>query len=195
MSDHFINSITSQLQGHKGPELEALVIGTNGSQAEIWGVDELGSTTLYNDVGFAAIGIGAWHAKSRLMQQPYENDFTLAPALAAMLAAKKSAEVAPGVSTTTDWHIVTRNGFIPVWPNVLAKANALYDQYEAARLALAESAVSELQQFLTPQSQEGSTQDAAKSRPAGGSTQTDARAGETAPDAPRSDEAGAQESH
>jgi hypothetical protein len=81
-------------------------------------VDTGGSVNCCDDVGFAAIGIGAWHAKSRLMQGGYINNMFFAPALAVLYAAKKAAEIAPGVGRATDIQIVLREGHFPLWDHV-----------------------------------------------------------------------------
>lgn len=100
-------------------------------------------------MGFAAIGIGAWHAKSGLMQAGYHNSLAFAPALAAAFAAKRSAQVAPGVGVNTDIHIITKNGFFRLWPEVDQKVHNLYDSYQKAVTKLGEAAVLELDKFIT----------------------------------------------
>jgi 20S proteasome alpha/beta subunit len=89
MSDRFVDQVTNQLQGFGGPDVEALIVGTEDGNAHIYEVDRQGTVRSFDDIGFAAIGIGAWHAKSRLMQAGYVNTLTLAPALAATFAAKR----------------------------------------------------------------------------------------------------------
>jgi hypothetical protein len=97
MSEHFVKSITAQLQGYRGDDVEAIIVGSDKNIVQIYTVDSLGMVGCSDDVGFAAIGIGAWHAKSRLMQAGYVSRQLFANALAAAFAAKKSAETAPGV--------------------------------------------------------------------------------------------------
>jgi hypothetical protein len=79
---------------------------------------------------FRQLGDGAWHAKSRLMQAGYVNTAHFAPALAAIFVAKKAAEVAPGVGTATDIHIVFKNQVEPLRPDLAAKLSELYNIYE-----------------------------------------------------------------
>jgi 20S proteasome alpha/beta subunit len=89
MSGVFIERVTDQLQRYEGADVEAIIVGSDGDNAHLYTVDFRGMISCLNDVGFAAIGIGAWHAKSRLMQAGYNNSLTLAPALAAAFLAKK----------------------------------------------------------------------------------------------------------
>jgi 20S proteasome alpha/beta subunit len=148
MSDRFVDSITSQLQGFSGPEVEALIVGMDNGIGHIYEVDKYGTVRCFDDIGFAAIGIGAWHAKSRLMQAGYVNTLGLAPALAATFAAKKAAEIAPGVGKSTDIRIVARDYIFPLWENTALKAALLYDEYENKRLALSLDAIEQLQASL-----------------------------------------------
>jgi hypothetical protein len=107
-TDGFVSRLTDQMQGYLGSDVEALVVGSDGTNAQIYSLDSRGTVSGMDDVGFAAIGMGAWHAKSRLMQSGYTNAFSYIPALSAVFAAKKNAEVAPGVGTATDMHLVFR---------------------------------------------------------------------------------------
>lgn len=149
MSDNFIEHITTQLQGYQGEEVEALVIGSDGERVHLYAVDTRGIAHCMDDVGFAAIGIGAWHAKSRMMQAGYANTSILAPALAITYAAKKSAEIAPGVGKQhTDIMLILRDAVFPLWDDVAGSLRSLYDQYEKDNVALIERAVAQLQEAV-----------------------------------------------
>jgi 20S proteasome alpha/beta subunit len=87
--DSVANRLTDQLQNFEGQEVEALVVGSDGHDVLLYSVDTKGMIYYLNDVGFGAIGMGAWHAKSRLMQNGYVNTAVYAQALAAAYAAKK----------------------------------------------------------------------------------------------------------
>jgi 20S proteasome alpha/beta subunit len=125
MSEPFVSTLTSQMQNYRGDDVEALVVGSDNDIAQIYAVESNGVVNCFDDVGFAAIGIGAWHAKSRLMQFGYTNMARFAPALAAVLAAKKSAEIAPGIGSNTDIHLIFKDAAIRLWPNVATRAEEL----------------------------------------------------------------------
>ncbi len=72
-SDGFIDTIRSQMQNYIGPDVEALVVAGDGNHAHIIYVDSRGTASNMDDLGFAAIGIGSWHARSRLMRSGYVN--------------------------------------------------------------------------------------------------------------------------
>ena len=151
MSDRFVDFVTNQLQGFEGPDVEALVVGTENGQAHIYKVDKHGTVRCLDDIGFAAIGIGAWHANSRLMQAGYVNTVILAPALGATFAAKNASEIAPGVGKSTDIHLVLRDAIVPLWANTAERMAALYEEYETKRLALAADTINQLQAFMNKQ--------------------------------------------
>jgi hypothetical protein len=150
LSDSFVNRITNQLQDYRGEDVDALVVGAdeNGA-AQIYGLDTQGMMHCYNDVGFAAIGIGAWHARSRMMQTGYTSTLTFAHALAITYAAKKSAEIAPGVgATATDIHLIFRDSIELLRPDVADRLKNLYDVYESDWRVLVYSNIDKLQTFM-----------------------------------------------
>jgi 20S proteasome alpha/beta subunit len=59
LSDDFVNTLRTQMQDYRGSEVEALIVGSDGENAQIYGVDSNGIANCYDDIGFAAIGIGA----------------------------------------------------------------------------------------------------------------------------------------
>jgi len=148
MDPGFVDRLTGQMQGWKGDDVEAIVIGVRGLQADIWTIDQHGTPTCLNDVGFAAVGIGAWHAKSRLMQAGYRNSFSYGAALTAVYAAKKAAEVAPGVGAATDMHLIFREGAEQIVPETLGKLDQLYGEFCFNRDRQALDSVDKLQQFF-----------------------------------------------
>jgi hypothetical protein len=147
-SQAFIDTIMAQLQNRQPADIEALVVGSNGERASIYLVDSRGKEYCMDDVGFAAIGIGAWHAKSRLMSVGYVNSRTLAPSLTALYAAKKGAELAPGVGSATDIRIVLKSGSFDLWENVSGELASLYKKYNAQAEALGIQMINELQSYL-----------------------------------------------
>jgi 20S proteasome alpha/beta subunit len=148
MSEGFVDTITNQLQNFRGPQVEALAVRIEDERAHIYEIDKYGTVSCYDDIGFAAIGIGAWHAKSRLMQVGYVNSLTLAPTLAATFAAKKAAEIAPGIGKMTDIHLVTKDAIFPLWTALSEKMTNLYKDYNDKVTDLQRDAISHLEAFL-----------------------------------------------
>lgn len=148
------NAIIQNLQSFEGEEVDAIVIGSSilsggpNAVTQIHLVDTKGRVSCEDDVGFAAIGIGAWHARSRLMQAGYTSNFSFAQSLAAIYGAKKSSEISPGVGVYTDFQLVLRDAIIPLWPHVADKLRDLYLDFEDKRRVLVTDAVNQLQDFI-----------------------------------------------
>ena len=187
LSEGFVNMIASQLQNRRPVDVEALVVGSDGENARIYSVDSYGNDVCLDDVGFGAIGIGAWHAKSRLMQVGHVNARIFAPTLASVFAAKKNAEIAPGVGASTDIQVVLKTGISPLWEKALPELDRLYKKYSVEVSKFGEAMVSELQEFINkPQAQ--ATKD--DQGPPGEDAQANAGVSSDAAEAPRGNEDG-----
>lgn len=144
-------SLLDQLQnyGPESQETEAIVIGVLEGQTHIYLVDRESKVSCQNDVGFAAIGSGSWHAKSHLMRARYSTVMQFAAASAIVYSAKKISEIAPGVGDKeTDMYVITRDGWEPLRPDFKAKLMAVYQDYQATTSTLAINAIKELDNFL-----------------------------------------------
>jgi hypothetical protein len=108
VSVEILASLANQMQDYRGDHTEALVVASDDFAAHIYHIDKRSLIRCYDDVGFAAIGIGAWHAKSQLMRSKFTNLWNFTPALALTYAAKKQAEIAPGVGEETDMFVHCR---------------------------------------------------------------------------------------
>jgi hypothetical protein len=191
MSDSLMSALVSQMQEYRGEDIEALVVGVDRGNATIHHVDARGSVTCADDVGFAAIGIGAWHARSQLMQNGYTGTWLYFPALAAIFAAKKAADVSPGVGSTTDIHIAFRDQTERLEPKTAAKVVELYDKFVADRTQLAQKAVNSLIEFVIEQGANKNEQ--GKGQPAGRDAQADAGVAADAAEATQRNEAGVKQ--
>lgn len=149
MSERFVSQVKAELQDYVGPEVEGLVVGVdpNGS-GHLYTIESDGKVRCYDDVGFAAIGIGAHHARLTLMQSGYTNTFGFVQALALSFIAKKAAETAPGVGKNTDIHIIPKEGAFPLHPPMVEKLEALYEEFSKRRDALAAEAITRLGEIL-----------------------------------------------
>lgn len=156
-SDGFIERITQQMQNYVGPDVESLVVAADGNNAQIIHVDPRGMTSNMNDLGFAAIGIGSWHARSKLMQSGYVNTAGFSKAITETFAAKRSAEIAPGVGKFTDAFVVFRNAIEPLRAEIYAKTMEIYDVKVRGRAEIEREAVDELQEYINQLAQQGVT--------------------------------------
>jgi 20S proteasome alpha/beta subunit len=188
MAPHFVSQLTDQMQSYRGEETETLVIGGSADRVDIYGVDTKGIVACYNDVGFAAIGSGAWHARSRLMQAGYVNTTTFSAALSIVFAAKKVAELAPGVGSNTDIALVFTGGHQPLRIDVANKVHELYQEYMPKLNALGIEYINKVQEYISKPSAQAADEEP-KGVP-GGSAQTNENASQPAAETPRQNEAG-----
>lgn len=123
--------ITSELftliQEHK-IDADCLVVGYDDGGAHIYHVSSRGLVSCHDDIGFAAIGVGATHAKSQFMMAGYTNLWLAGYAITLNHWAKKAAEVAPGVGQYTDIHLIGRAGIDRMTPEFVA---VMDEQYRA----------------------------------------------------------------
>jgi hypothetical protein len=130
ISNDFLVSLANQVQSYVGQPTEAIVVAADDVTTHLYLVDSDSKVSCQDDVGFVAIGIGAWHAKSLLMQAKYFNRTNFARALSLAHSAKKRAEIAPGVGSSTDMFIVNRTGWAPVAEELQASVERSYQEYE-----------------------------------------------------------------
>lgn len=127
--------LANQMQNHR-VDVEAIIVGLDNVAAYLLHIDSDGFVSCHNDSGFLSIGIGSHHSNSLLMGLPYtSNNIGYASALYWTYAAKKRAEIAPGVGTATDMYLVNREGCQPILPFFLRGLESIYqDEQEQIRL-------------------------------------------------------------
>jgi hypothetical protein len=131
LNPEFVKQIASKLAQFQSPGVEAILCGHDVTGAHIYVVDNSANVTCHDVVGFAAIGIGNWHANSQFMFANHTPFRGFAETLLLTYSAKKRAEVAPGVGADTDMFIVGPflGQCVPsVAPHVLDK---LYEAYKS----------------------------------------------------------------
>jgi hypothetical protein len=136
VSNELVVSLANQLQSYSGQPTEAIVVAADDAATHLYLVDSDSKVTCQDDVGFVAIGIGAWHAKSLLMQAKYYNLTNFAAALSLAFAAKRRAEIAPGVGRATDMFIVNKTGWSPVGADLKSAVEDSHEDYEKRHASL-----------------------------------------------------------
>jgi hypothetical protein len=109
------------------PAVETIVAGVDLTGPHIYVVTNRGITC--NDAaGFAAIGVGYWHANSQFMFAEHARSKTMAQTLLLAYAAKRRAEVAPGVGEATDMFMIgpTVGSYFKIGDHVLGKLKEIY---------------------------------------------------------------------
>lgn len=148
MAPSLVTDLFNQMQAFRGPPTEAIIVGSSGQRSDIYLIDQSGALSCQSDVGFAAIGIGAWHAKPTIMRAGYGKHIPYATALSISYAAKKSALVAPGVGSTTDMFLITRDGWSQVEAALVHQLETAYEIYEAGVRNLAKDAMDSVNERL-----------------------------------------------
>jgi hypothetical protein len=145
MSPQLVSELTAKLQRFR-LDIEAIVVGFSGPQwVRLFVIGSDCISVCNDDVGFAAIGIGAWHAKSHFMFSGYAADTAkFVDAVYNTYAAKKRAEVAPHVGDQTDIYVGMKNGFNPLIPDIRAVLQPVYERQEAVKSSIDQDSVNQL---------------------------------------------------
>jgi 20S proteasome alpha/beta subunit len=131
MLPQLVYDITNQMQDY-ALNVETLIVGCDGNLgAHLFHIDGYGLTTFHHDINFAAIGIGGDHARSQFMFARYPRDVNLYKALPILYAAKRRAEVAPGVGKESDWLLITKEGCQLIFPRMIRELEEAYNEYYA----------------------------------------------------------------
>jgi hypothetical protein len=113
--------------------VELLLAGVDSDGAHIFTISNPGGQELLHDViGYASTGSGAIHALQALIGFQHHAGEPLKETVFRAYAAKKRAEVAPGVGHDTDMRIITIAGITPLSSDTLAELETLYVGYEQA---------------------------------------------------------------
>jgi hypothetical protein len=101
MSPKLVSDLSRAIINFDMPGIEAIVAGVDGMGSHIYVVTN-SEVSCRDAVGFAAIGVGFWHANSQFMFAGHNRSMPLPETLLLTYAAKRRAEVAPGVGSATD---------------------------------------------------------------------------------------------
>lgn len=130
------------------------------AQAIIAGVDDDGTAHIYvigddsnlicDDFGgFAAIGIGEWHAESEFLFAGYTNKWEFAHTMLLAHRAKKRAEAAPGVGKATDMFLITHSGFINIGDEHVKELDRIYNATEQDKQNANERALKDIAKYVS----------------------------------------------
>ncbi len=121
------NLIDRQLSEHDYG-LELLISGCDDSGAHVYSVRNPGVADCFDLLGFTAIGVGYLYAMQVFIAHSYKVSFNTVEALNIVFAAKKAAEVAPGVGQGTDLALISENGFEFLDSVTLDELCKIYDE-------------------------------------------------------------------
>lgn len=130
LSPELVNKIATELLNFSMPDASVIVAGRDETGLHLYVIND-GEITCRDRVGFAAIGIGYWHSNSQFMFAGHTARASFSEALTTVFAAKKRAEVAPGVGTATDMFMIMERlgSFTPIVEDRVADLEQLYQQH------------------------------------------------------------------
>lgn len=134
MDSNFISQIVTEMINFALPDIASIFVGIDDSGPHIYLAKD-GDISCQDNVGFASIGVGAWHANSQMMFAGHNRRNPLPETLLLVYSAKKRAEVAPGVGQATDMFTIgpTLGSFAPIGDSVLKKLEQIHKE-EISRL-------------------------------------------------------------
>jgi ATP-dependent protease HslVU (ClpYQ) peptidase subunit len=110
--------------------IELLVAGVDAGGAHIYSIENPGQPERQHDViGYAAIGSGGIHALQAMIGFRHSPTTPLKETVFQVYAAKRRAEVAPGVGIDTDMAIISSNGTAILDEATLKKLKEMYHHY------------------------------------------------------------------
>jgi hypothetical protein len=174
MSDALVSKIATELINFSTPSVAAIFAGTDPSGTHIY-VCQDGSVECMDSVGFASIGIGRWHANSQFMFAQHDKSKPFPETLLLTYAAKKRAEVSPGVGKGTDMFTIgpRLGSYVKVHPDVVRQLEKMYRKRIGREKMASTRANAEVKNYVqnliraaTPKEQEAKPNDSGGSAPA-----------------------------
>lgn len=101
MAPELVTRLATEMLNHRMPDIQALIVGVDTAGPHIYYCDNE-SMECQDQVGFAAIGVGYWHANSQFMFAGHSLTSTQPDTLWLTYLAKRRAEVAPSIGEATD---------------------------------------------------------------------------------------------
>ncbi len=161
MRPELVNAIAEKLTDYEFPSLlETIFIGTDNDgplgdkgqkliYAQIYATEKVKLASL-TTVGFAAIGSGKSHAESQFMFSGHSPRHSFSDTMLLTYAAKKRAEVAPGVGKTTDMVVIGPGlgSLLKVEDAHLEKLDQIYQKSRAGTAKATEKAKAETARLI-----------------------------------------------
>jgi hypothetical protein len=160
MAPQLVAKLATDLTNYAMPIVQAIICGLDKTGAHIFTVQNEHSTCL-DTVGFAAIGAGYWHADSQLMFSGHTKYKPMPETLLSTYAAKKRAEVAPGVGRATDMFMIgpRLGSYIAIAPHVMAKLDEIYITIQSQAQESEDKAKGMINQYIDEITEVSKTED------------------------------------
>jgi 20S proteasome alpha/beta subunit len=152
MSRDFVRRVQQQINDACAG-VETIICGVDQTGHHLYTIDSEGKSRFNNPIGFTAIGDGYWHAESQFMFARYTPRWSLAKAMLLAYAAKKRAEVAPGVGEYTEMFLITGTTSFPIADHVVAGLDRAYQKLRSTQDQAIAEANESIEQFVAEISQ------------------------------------------
>lgn len=149
MLDSIASDLTKEIINFDMPSMEAIIAGIDGHGAHIYVVNNA-EAACRDAIGFAAIGAGFWHANSQFMFAGHDRNKPLPETLLLTYAAKKRAEVAPGVGSGTDMFTMgpAPGTFAPIIPKIVGDIDKIYLRTRSRSARVVKSSNEEVTKYV-----------------------------------------------
>jgi hypothetical protein len=151
MEPELARQLSTRLHQFDSPGIEAIFCGMDSEGAHIYVVTNSANVICHDVVGFAAIGIGAWHANSQFMFAEHNPFKDFSETLFLTYSAKKRAEVAPGVGDDTYMFLIgpELGSHVPsLGEHVFEKLEKAYNTNQVAKLRADEKSHAQVEKFF-----------------------------------------------
>jgi len=150
MAPELVSRVTKLLMQEE-LEAQGIITGIDATGAHLYVVRDPGHSVCNDGVGFAAIGIGQWHAESQFMFASYTSEWSFERSLLLTYQAKKRAEVAPGVGKETDMFFIGPGATTPytiVNPDLLKELDTIYNDVRGKEIKAGEEGYRRLEKYV-----------------------------------------------
>lgn len=148
LAPELVQRISSELRA-VDVDVEALILGVDAKGGHVFAIRNPGAITNADADGFAAIGIGQWHAESQFMFAKFSHGWLMNPTLWLTHYAKRRAEAAPGVGRETDMIAISLNdGAVQVRSEIIKALDKIYDSTRRMESNALKKAQVNLEAFL-----------------------------------------------
>lgn len=160
MTPEIVKELTQAIVNFEMPDIEAIVAGIDDTGVHLYIVTNNG-VVCRDAIGFAAIGIGYWHANSQFMFAEHNRERPLPETLLLTYAAKKRAEVAPGVGIGTDMFTMGPNlgSYFAILPQVIQDVDKIYKRTRTRAKTSIEKANKEVNKYVEQLSKAATAQE------------------------------------
>jgi 20S proteasome alpha/beta subunit len=190
LAPELVLQLASKLTSFEAPRVQAIVLGVDSGGGHIYVCDN-GAVSCQDSVGFAAIGIGHWHANSQFMFGGHTKWKAMPETLLMTYFAKKRSEVAPGIGAFTDMLIIgpDLDSYIKIGDEPLETLERIWQRAQSKRKELEREAEEEINKYVKSLDEAGADKQETTDADAAGTqiTQPENDLGSPEKDAPSKD--------